>query len=185
MIIKKYAVSAIIFCSFFTAYAQTSARIYQIQGTDNISPYNGQSVITDGVVTAVFSGSNKLSGFYIQDTLGDSDDNTSDAIFVYNGTAVNAGDYVSVNGTVSEYNSQTQISNAAVNIVRSGIKIPYSYRSFPLDFQGNGERFEGMAFILPHSMYIMSASGQVRYGQVRLASRILRAATDQALPLSE
>ena len=166
------------------AAAQTFYRTCEIQHTGNTSPYNGQNVTTEGVVTAVFSGSDKLGGFYIQDTLGDGDTNTSDALFIYNGTAVNAGDYVRVSGTVSEYNNQTQISSATVNIVRSGVKIPYSYRSFPLDFQGNGERFEGMAFILPHQMYIMSARNEVRYGQINLSSRLLRAPTDLALPLS-
>jgi predicted extracellular nuclease len=42
-----------------------------------------------------------------------------------------------------------------------------------------------MAFVIPHPMYIMSAYDQMRYGLVYLSSRLLRAATDQALPLSD
>jgi predicted extracellular nuclease len=164
--------------------AQIPLRIYDIQGTGSMSPYNEQQVVTDGVVTAVFQKTNSIGGFYIQDTVGDGNENTSDAIFVYSNTAVSAGDYVEVSGTAGEYNSQTQISNSSVTVLKSGVKIPFAFRDFPLDFQDNRERFEGMAFILTHSMYIMSVSDLTRYGQVHLASRLLRAGTDQALPLS-
>ncbi|MDR1973157.1 MAG: ExeM/NucH family extracellular endonuclease [Bacteroidales bacterium] len=171
--------------TFFAAMTMAMAQpVYEIQGTGEISSYDGQQVTTEGVVTAVFQKTNSLDGFYIQDTLGDGNDNTSDAIFIYNNTPVAVGDYVQITGTVGEYNSQTQISNASVSILASNRKVPFIRKNFPLDFQGSREAMEGMAFILPHTMYIINANDQTRYGQVHLASKLLRAPTDQALPLS-
>lgn len=100
--------------------------IYEIQGGGHISPFEGESVRTVGIVTAVDS-----NGFYLQDRLGDGSDNTSDGIFVFTGSApgVNVGDELQVQGTVSEFIpggastnnlSITQIVSPAVEIISSG-----------------------------------------------------------------
>lgn len=55
--------------------------IPQIQGRGGLSPYDGQTVSTSGIITAVRTeGSNK--GFFLQDPTGDGDVNTSDAVFI-------------------------------------------------------------------------------------------------------
>ncbi|WP_084580319.1 endonuclease/exonuclease/phosphatase family protein [Sphingomonas azotifigens] len=77
--------------------------IGQIQGEGHRSPYEGQKVLTSGIVTAVDS-----NGFYLQD-LGDGNARTSDAVFVFTSTApdVFVGDSVAVQATVSEYRAGT------------------------------------------------------------------------------
>ena len=60
--------------------------IYEIQGADHRSAFEGQTVVTTGVVTAL--GSN---GYYLQDATGDGDRRTSDAIFVFTGSAPTGG----------------------------------------------------------------------------------------------
>ena len=50
----------------------------EIQGEGHRSAYDGQPVITTGIVTAVTS-----NGFYLQDPAGDGNSRTSDAIFVH------------------------------------------------------------------------------------------------------
>lgn len=96
------------------------ATIMQIQGAGHTSLLDGQNVITNGIVTAV-----DTNGFYLQDPVGDSDIATSDAIFVFTGSApvVNVGDDVDVEGIVSEFFpggtstgnlSTTQISGSPV-----------------------------------------------------------------------
>lgn len=74
--------------------------IYEIQGAAQISPLEGQSVTTEGIVTAVDS-----NGFYLQDATGDSDVATSDGIFVFTSSnpSVSVGEAVQVSGTVSEF----------------------------------------------------------------------------------
>ena len=104
--------------------------IYEIQGESHTSPLNGQSVITSGIVTAVAG-----NGFYVQDATGDNNDATSDAIFVFTGSApgVNVGDELEVEGTVSEFFpggsgtgnlSITQISNATFTTLSTENALP-------------------------------------------------------------
>lgn len=78
-------------------------KIGEIQGEGHRSPYEGQKVITNGIVTAVDS-----NGFYLQD-FGDGNARTSDAVFVFTSTApdVFVGDSVAVQATVSEYRAGT------------------------------------------------------------------------------
>ena len=52
--------------------------IYDIQGAGHVSPENGNSVVTQGVITAV-----GFRALYVQDPNGDGNDATSDAIFVF------------------------------------------------------------------------------------------------------
>ena len=74
--------------------------IYAIQGAGHASALAGQSVATEGVVTAVAS-----NGFYIQAVTGDGNAATSDGIFVFTGSApsVTVGHLVQVEGTVTEF----------------------------------------------------------------------------------
>ena len=74
--------------------------IYDIQGAALTSPLEGERVTTTGVVTAVDS-----NGFYLQDPIGDGDDATSDALFVFtSGTpGVSVADALRVSGVVSEF----------------------------------------------------------------------------------
>lgn len=74
--------------------------IMEIQGEGHLSAYDGQPVLTTGIVTAVTS-----LGFYLQDPIGDGNARTSDGIFVFTGgpPAVAAGDAVAVSGDVNEF----------------------------------------------------------------------------------
>ncbi|MDJ0532342.1 MAG: lamin tail domain-containing protein [Xenococcaceae cyanobacterium MO_207.B15] len=119
--------------------------IYDIQGASQISPFvtvdfdnlpantftiTGENVTTTGVVTAVDS-----NGFYLQDPTGDGNDATSDALFVFTGSSpnVSVGDSVTVEGTVAEFFlggtstrnlPTTQITNATVEVLATGIDLP-------------------------------------------------------------
>src|SRR5690349_10328084 len=85
--------------------------IMEIQGSSLTSPFDADSVMTSGLVTVVTN-----SGFYLQDPAGDGDDATSDAVFVYTGTApsVKAGDETRVEGVVHEYLPGNDTSNFTV-----------------------------------------------------------------------
>ncbi|KAK3659957.1 hypothetical protein LTR56_000883 [Elasticomyces elasticus] len=82
----------------------SAVTIAQINGNRYLSPYQGQRV-TDvrGLVTA--KGPN---GFWIRSTTPDSDDRTSDSIYVFGRAALpnaTVGNVVSLNGRVTEYRS--------------------------------------------------------------------------------
>jgi len=75
-------------------------RIFEIQGRAHRSPVAGRMVTTAGVVTAV-----DANGFYLQDPEGDTDPDTSDALFVFTRTPpeVTVGEHVRVSGGVAEF----------------------------------------------------------------------------------
>lgn len=74
--------------------------ISEIQGRSHTSPYLGETVSTQGVVTAIAG-----NGFYVQDPVGDGDPATSDGLFVFTGGApgLGIGDQVELTGEVSEF----------------------------------------------------------------------------------
>jgi uncharacterized protein len=106
-------------------------RIRDIQGATHTSPLVGQTVSNiTGIVTA-----SRSNGFYLQDPNPDSNDATSEAIFVFTGTAptVAVGDAVSVSGTVSEFRpggatssglTVTQIGSPTISVLSSGNPLP-------------------------------------------------------------
>lgn len=90
--------------------------IRDIQGTSDKSPMVGKSVTTRGIVTATYP-TGGLNGYYIQTpgTGGAEHDlgGPSDGLFVYSSDTVKdvkRGDFVQVNGQVSEFYGLTQIS---------------------------------------------------------------------------
>ncbi|MDZ7963062.1 MAG: choice-of-anchor I family protein [Aulosira sp. DedQUE10] len=105
-------------------------RISDIQGVSHTSPLAGQNVTNvPGIVTAL-----KSNGFYIQDPNPDSDDRTSEAIFVFTSSAptVQVGDSVKVSGTVTEFRpggnannlTTTQITSPSIVKLSSGNALP-------------------------------------------------------------
>jgi predicted extracellular nuclease len=115
--------------------------IATIQGSAHLSPLDGSAVSgVQGIVIA-----ERSNGFWMQDPTPDSDDATSDAIFVFTGSAptVNVGDDVSVSGTVDEFRpggsastnlTTTEIVSPTVVISSSGSALP------PATIVGTGGR---------------------------------------------
>lgn len=102
--------------------------IMQIQGETHWSQFDGQPVITTGIVTAVGA-----TGFYLQDPTGDDNARTSDGIFVFTRTAptVKAGDAVSVAGRVTEFGNDLPVTEidvtgttASVTVTSTGNPLP-------------------------------------------------------------
>ena len=89
--------------------------IQAIQGTQDVSPYVGQTVlINNAFVTAI-----AYNGFFIQEvpTLGP---NASSGIFVFTGSSIPhivIGNQVSVRGTVQEYFGWTEIASIATTVI--------------------------------------------------------------------
>jgi len=103
--------------------------IHDIQGVSHLSPLNGESVHTAGIVTVVRS-----SAFYMQDPNADADDATSEAIYVYVGASIglSVGDEVLVSGTITEYRigstatnlTLTEITGPTITLLSSGNPLP-------------------------------------------------------------
>jgi hypothetical protein len=99
------AVIAILICLLAIAPkivpAQAIVPIGAIQGAGHISPYNGQVVTTEGIVTV-----KRSSSFWIQNPSPDADAATSEGLLIFGSAAaalVAVGDLVRVRGTVVEF----------------------------------------------------------------------------------
>ncbi|HEX8650060.1 MAG TPA: FG-GAP-like repeat-containing protein [Pyrinomonadaceae bacterium] len=100
--------------------AAGALRIHDIQGASHISPHNGETVTNvPGIVTAL-----RTNGFYMQDSLPDSDDATSEGIFVFTSSApaVAVADSLLVSGTVTEFRPGG--SGGAPNLTVTEISTP-------------------------------------------------------------
>ena len=115
--------------------------------TDNpithASPYVGQIVAVQGVIyektLQATSGSTTYKGFFIQNTsaTADGDTDTSDGLFVYEGSydnvglpgggyqALHVGEEVVLSGTISEYYNMTELTKPVLvkPVIRSGVDI--------------------------------------------------------------
>ncbi|WP_435279890.1 endonuclease/exonuclease/phosphatase family protein [Streptomyces sp. 1222.5] len=107
-------------------------RIHDIQGNTRISPIKGQIVTrVPGIVTGVRTINSK--GYWIQDPKADADARTSEAVFVYTGSAtptVTVGDKVLVTGKVSEHypsaatQSVTEVTGPTTTVLSHGNTLP-------------------------------------------------------------
>lgn len=151
------------------ATAAAITPIPAIQGSGSASPLNGQTVTTEGIVTAVFPG---LSGYYLQDEAGDGDVATSDGIFVYApGNTAQVGQRLRLSAGVTEFNTVTElVSPTAVQVLGSGVSVQPTDVVLPEAFEGELERYEGMLVRIVSPLTVSQNYFQGRYGQVTLSA---------------
>lgn len=124
-------------------------------GSTFASPYVGQTVTVQGVVTELtFDGG--YHGFYLQNTVAeaDADPNSSDGVFVFmstftdlvNGYVPVVGDDIRLTGKVSEYYDQTELGPASATKIGTGLVTPFvaDPPSDSADAARYWERREGM-----------------------------------------
>ncbi|UCG26454.1 MAG: endonuclease/exonuclease/phosphatase family protein [Chloroflexota bacterium] len=106
--------------------------IPEIQGAGHISPYRGQTVKTEGIVTAV-----AFDGFFVQDPDGDGNDDTADGLWVFMGNFCNGcpdvGDEVLLTDRVDEFIpggagtgnlSTTDMAFPNIDVMSTGNELP-------------------------------------------------------------
>ncbi len=145
----------------FEVNAQRDRAIAEVQGDGHMSPFQGNAVRLEGIVTA-----RTRSGFFIQtpDAKIDNNPNTSEGIFVYTRTEptveATIGNLVSVTGLVLEFRpktapnslSITQLSMRrnvdSIKVISSGNDLPKAIVLSEADFAPNDfgqlEKYEGM-----------------------------------------
>jgi hypothetical protein len=105
-----------------------TVRIHDIQGAAHRTPLEGQAVSNvPGIVTALRS-----NGFYLQDPNPDTNDATSEGVFVFTSSAptVSIGDSVLVSGTVSEFRpGGSSETNTNLSITQIGGNVTISKQS--------------------------------------------------------
>jgi len=134
----------------------TSAAISAIQGSGPLSPLAGQTVTTTGIMTA-----RRSNGFFLQSAEPDSDQDTSEGLFVFTSTAPPAaaapGALVRVTGMVAEFRpaadqfspTLTELTGPQVEVLSTGHTLPEPVLLNRALLSAGGtidqlERFEGM-----------------------------------------
>lgn len=177
-------------------------RIPAIQGAGSSSPFAGQGVTTEGVVTRLNN-----NGFYLQDETGDGDAATSDGVFVFTGSVptVSVGDRVRLSATVTEFNTGaasnpltaahpvTELTGVSgLTVLAGGIALAPMRITFPETVEDELERHEGMLVEIAVPLTASQNYFQGRYGQVTLSAggrlvkptNLYRPGTPEALALA-
>lgn len=160
----------------------TVTPISAIQGAALRSPIEGSTVVTQGVVTADFRASDKLSGFFIQQVAGTFTANASRGIFVFapgNTQTFSVGSYLQLSGTVVEFgntsvtatNVATQLSTPT-NIVSCGtatMPTPLAV-SLPVTTSTALELAEGMLVRADQTLSVSEVFNLGRFGELVLSA---------------
>jgi predicted extracellular nuclease len=154
--------------------------IAQIQGDGLLSPYAGERVVTEGVVTALKFN----SGFFLQAANDDGNPATSEAVFVYTGSAPPAtaavGNRVRVTGTVDEFipasnRNQlaiTEIVDPEVELLASNAPLPSPVALTAAELSPDAapatlERLEGMRVSLAEAVVVGPSGGSIDENDAR------------------
>jgi uncharacterized protein len=168
-------------------------RIGDLQGKGDRSPFAGQRLRMQGVVTGNFV--NGLGGFFMQDAVGedDGDPATSDGVFVHwpRGAEprVRRGDRVRVNGVVREDGpegaSMTVLADVEVSVLGRAATAAVTLKQAPAAL-ADYERLEGMWLRIEGPLTISGNGGLLRFGELTVAfGERLRQPTDVHPPGSD
>ena len=153
-----------------------STSIASVQGKAKESPILGQRVTVQGVVTLVQNG----HGLYIEEAGSDSDERTSNAVFVQTGstvTGVEIGTLVSASGTVSEIGKGRYLLTAITEV--DGLStcandqlLPLTDIALPLEGRER-EALEGMRVQIDDSLVVTDVY-QFNRGNITLSGNGLQ-----------
>jgi predicted extracellular nuclease len=153
--------------------------IHDIQGDGETSSMVNQTVTIEGIVTGDFqSGAGGLRGYFVQEEDGqtDSDNATSEGIFVFNQSfPVSMGDLVRVTGKVTEFDSDgvslTEITDVtATTVCDTGWAVHTRALNMPVADEVEFEAYEGMVVVFPQQMVVTENFDLGRYGSVLLSA---------------
>lgn len=156
----------------FGACFDTATYISAVQGATDTSPLTGQSVVVEGVVTAVFA---DLGGFFIQeeDTDHDADPLTSEGLFVQTSAlpaGLQAADVVRVQGTVEEEYGRTILSAVNDSAICGTGAVTATVISLPQDSADGFEAVENMLVVNDTTWSISDTYSFVRYGEILVSN---------------
>lgn len=169
----SFAPSAITTSIIDDDFATTKINVIQGSG---LSATTG-TFKAEAIVTGVYP-TLSPAGFYMQeeDSDADTDNNTSEGIFVVSNTAVAVGDKVSVTGTTQENTaapsySQAVFTNSSVVIVSNNNPMPSTTDiTLPVNDITDFEKYEGMLIRFPATLTVTNNYTLGSYGEIGLSA---------------
>lgn len=167
--------------SFGSCGDGSESLIHDVQGSGATSPLAGATVVVEAVVVGDYQDTTtELGGFYLQEEDGDADGlaTSSEGLFIYDYGfgAVVSGDWVRVQGTVTEFiptgftQSLTELNNVTSLVVCGATSTPTPATiSLPVPALTDWEQYEGMLANLPQTLAVTEVFNLGRYGEVLLA----------------
>lgn len=182
-----YALTLLLWLPFAAADCGSEAiPIARIQGTGDHSPFAGQTVTVEGVMTMDARRKGGFRGFYLQQADGETDINpkTSEALFVYTNRPDGlTGERVRVSGRVKEFHGLTELTDVT-SITRCGeaslpapvpVGLPWPDTKPPEHLENMWVRVAGDLTVIDH--YTLA-----RYGELTLAAGPQIIATETLAP---
>lgn len=163
---------------------EPSTAIAAVQTNAAASPLQDQQVIVQGVVTASWTASKQLGGFFIQAALPDADPETSEGLFIESSTyQVEPGELVRLTGVVSENEQMTRLREVEL-LSRCGKQaLPAAVTlDLPLQNQAWLESVEGMRVTIKQPTVVNGHYQLARHGQFDIAHQRLYSPTQVAKP---
>ena len=156
---------------------QQTIPINQIQSEADRSPYVGQVVWTEGIVSALFLTDKSLNGFFIQTPLSQLDNNaqTSEGLFVYQPkfsmiNGLSEGDHIQIQATVKEFKTKTELVQIkTINLCSRQQAVQRTRIKLPLNAQQR-ESLENMLVKFDTALSIRDLNYLHRYGQLTVAT---------------
>ncbi len=172
-----------------TGCGSAATLLHDIQGSGASSPLVGVAATVEAIVVADFQGTTSIRGFFLEEPNAehDGDPATSEGLFVFDnnfGVPVAVGDAVRVNGTVSEFQNQSQLSTiTSVVVCASGVGLPPAVAvTLPFADPAAPERYEGMRVSFAQALTVTETFNLGRGGILTLSSARLQQPTNVVLP---
>lgn len=146
--------------------------IATIQGRSKKSPREGERVTTQGIVTAVFAGRERLEGFFLQALEPDDDARTSEGLFVHTprDPAPAPGDVLRLSGEVVEFHGLTELTRTRDRVSCGRAEVPPPVRMTMPIADDALEALEGMWVTVPEALTVADLGDLGRYGTLTLSS---------------
>ncbi len=156
-----------------------------VQGSGAASPFDGEDVQVEAVVTSLITSNDALAGFYLQEEDADTDSSseTSEGIYIFCGSTcpaeLAAGDLVRATGTVDEFFENTQIvttgTSGSIVLLGSGLPLPTAAAvTLPADSSTRDpatfENVEGMRTMIATMLAVSEYFNLARFGEIVLTA---------------
>lgn len=149
--------------------------ISAVQGNSTASPMVGSTVTVEAVVTMVAP---HAKAFFVQEEAADqdNDNNTSEAIFVNNGSLTDypkVGEKVRVTGKVEESDTKTNLRRSGLTVCGTATIPDAVSFSLPISSIADYEAREGMLIRSNQTLVVSDHYSYTQYGELTLAPEIL------------
>ncbi|MFT2090290.1 ExeM/NucH family extracellular endonuclease [Paraglaciecola sp. 2405UD69-4] len=159
--------------------------ISAVQGSGDVSPLVGETVVIEGIVTASVPGQN---AFFVQEENADmdADSSTSEGIFVsYAAELPSVGDVVRVLGVVAENFARTQLAATEAPLICGTDTAQVFSLSLPFTDFSEAEALEGMLVTTAQELIVTDNYTLGQFGQATLSTERLFTPTNVFAPGSE